>query len=75
MGVGGSKVGARPMPLSPSLRAWRSLAETYERLEADKKRQVQKKRKCTGPTIRYYSGTMPLISELGYKEENVDVEG
>ncbi|XP_026541727.1 vacuolar protein sorting-associated protein 72 homolog [Notechis scutatus] len=49
--------------------------ETYERLEADKKRQVQKKRKCTGPTIRYYSGTMPLISDLGYKEENVDVEG
>ncbi|XP_039219563.1 vacuolar protein sorting-associated protein 72 homolog [Crotalus tigris] len=49
--------------------------ETYERLEADKKRQVQKKRKCPGPTIRYYSGTMPLISELGYKEENVDVEG
>ncbi|XP_070622129.1 vacuolar protein sorting-associated protein 72 homolog [Erythrolamprus reginae] len=49
--------------------------ETYERLEADKKRQVQKKRKCAGPTIRYYSGTMPLISDLGYKEENVDVEG
>ncbi|KAJ7307210.1 hypothetical protein JRQ81_009202 [Phrynocephalus forsythii] len=49
--------------------------ETYERLEADKKRQVQKKRKCVGPTIRYYSGTMPLISDLGYKEENVDVEG
>ncbi|XP_054854484.1 vacuolar protein sorting-associated protein 72 homolog [Eublepharis macularius] len=49
--------------------------ETYERLEADKKRQVQKKRKCLGPTIRYYSGTMPLISDLGCKEENVDVEG
>nr|XP_056708836.1 vacuolar protein sorting-associated protein 72 homolog [Euleptes europaea] len=49
--------------------------ETYERLEADKKRQVQKKRKCLGPTIRYYSGAMPLISDLGYKEENVDVEG
>ncbi|XP_063172927.1 vacuolar protein sorting-associated protein 72 homolog isoform X1 [Candoia aspera] len=49
--------------------------ETYERLEADKKRQVQKKRKCAGPTIRYYSGTMPLVSDLGYKEENVDVEG
>lgn len=50
-------------------------AETYERLEADKKRQVQKKRKCVGPTIRYYSGTMPLILDLGFKEENVDVEG
>ncbi|XP_028565870.2 vacuolar protein sorting-associated protein 72 homolog [Podarcis muralis] len=49
--------------------------ETYERLEADKKRQVQKKRKCVGPTIRYYSGTMPLVSDLGFKEENVDVEG
>ncbi|XP_063001806.1 vacuolar protein sorting-associated protein 72 homolog [Elgaria multicarinata webbii] len=49
--------------------------ETYERLEADKKRQVQKKRKCAGPTIRYYSGTMPLVSDLGFKEENVDVEG
>ncbi|XP_048374799.1 vacuolar protein sorting-associated protein 72 homolog [Sphaerodactylus townsendi] len=49
--------------------------ETYERLEADKKRQVQKKRKCLGPTIRYFSGAMPLISDLGCKEENVDVEG
>nr|XP_060613990.1 vacuolar protein sorting-associated protein 72 homolog [Anolis sagrei ordinatus] len=49
--------------------------ETYERLEADKKRQVQKKRKCVGPTIRYYSGTMPLITDLGCKEETVDVEG
>ncbi|XP_053133959.1 vacuolar protein sorting-associated protein 72 homolog [Hemicordylus capensis] len=49
--------------------------ETYERLEADKKRQVQKKRKCLGPTIRYHSATMPLISDLGFKEENVDVEG
>ncbi|KAL8184808.1 UNVERIFIED_CONTAM: Vacuolar protein sorting-associated protein 72, partial [Gekko kuhli] len=49
--------------------------ETYERLEADKKRQVQKKRKCLGPTIRYYSGAMPLVSNLGCKEENVDVEG
>lgn len=63
------------LPLRPSLRAWLPPAETYERLEADKKRQVQKKRKCPGPTIRYYSGTMPLISELAYKEENVDVEG
>lgn len=52
-----------------------TLAETYERLEADKKKQVQKKRKCVGPVIRYYSGTMPLITDLGMKEENVDVEG
>jgi len=35
---------------------------------------VQKKRKCVGPVIRYWSVTMPLITELG-KEENVDVEG
>ncbi|XP_021232505.1 vacuolar protein sorting-associated protein 72 homolog [Numida meleagris] len=48
--------------------------ENYERLEADKKKQVQKKRKCVGPVIRYWSVTMPLITELG-KEENVDVEG
>ncbi|XP_010217313.1 PREDICTED: uncharacterized protein LOC104571873, partial [Tinamus guttatus] len=51
-----------------------SPAENYERLEADKKKQVQKKRKCVGPVIRYCSVTMPLITELG-KEENVDVEG
>ncbi|XP_034612603.1 vacuolar protein sorting-associated protein 72 homolog [Trachemys scripta elegans] len=49
--------------------------ETYERLEADKRKHVQKKRKCVGPVIRYYSGTMPLITDLGVKEENVDVEG
>ncbi|XP_065607595.1 vacuolar protein sorting-associated protein 72 homolog [Cyrtonyx montezumae] len=48
--------------------------ENYERLEADKKKQVQKKRKCVGPVIRYWSVTMPLVTELG-KEENVDVEG
>uniref|UniRef100_A0A672UL21 Vacuolar protein sorting-associated protein 72 homolog n=1 Tax=Strigops habroptila TaxID=2489341 RepID=A0A672UL21_STRHB len=48
--------------------------ENYERLEADKKKQVQKKRKCVGPVIRYWSVTMPLIPEPG-KEENVDVEG
>ncbi|NXH10174.1 VPS72 protein, partial [Bucco capensis] len=48
--------------------------ENYERLEADKKKQVQKKRKCVGPVIRYWSVTMPLVPELG-KEENVDVEG
>uniref|UniRef100_UPI00398F8621 vacuolar protein sorting-associated protein 72 homolog isoform X2 n=1 Tax=Pristiophorus japonicus TaxID=55135 RepID=UPI00398F8621 len=49
--------------------------ENYERLEADKKKQVLKKRKCVGPTIRYHSVTMPLITELSVKEENVDVEG
>uniref|UniRef100_A0A8C3J591 Vacuolar protein sorting-associated protein 72 homolog n=1 Tax=Calidris pygmaea TaxID=425635 RepID=A0A8C3J591_9CHAR len=35
--------------------------ENYERLEADKKKQVQKKRKCVGPVIRYWSVTMPLV--------------
>lgn len=49
--------------------------ETYERLEADKKKQVHKKRKCPGPIITYHSVTVPLIGELGPKEENVDVEG
>ncbi|NXM73935.1 VPS72 protein, partial [Serilophus lunatus] len=44
--------------------------ENYERLEADKKKQVQKKRKCVGPVIRFSSLTMPLIPE-----DNVDVEG
>ncbi|XP_063997272.1 vacuolar protein sorting-associated protein 72 homolog [Pogoniulus pusillus] len=48
--------------------------ENYERLEADKKKQVQKKRKCVGPVIRYWSVTMPLLPEPG-REENVDVEG
>uniref|UniRef100_A0A8C5MN13 Vacuolar protein sorting-associated protein 72 homolog n=1 Tax=Leptobrachium leishanense TaxID=445787 RepID=A0A8C5MN13_9ANUR len=49
--------------------------ENYERLEADKKKQVLKKRRCTGPTIRYHSVAMPLVTELNVKEENVDVEG
>ncbi|XP_018429180.1 PREDICTED: vacuolar protein sorting-associated protein 72 homolog [Nanorana parkeri] len=49
--------------------------ENYERLEADKKKQVQKKRPCVGPTTRYHSVTMPLITDLSVKEENVDVEG
>ncbi|EHA97356.1 Vacuolar protein sorting-associated protein 72-like protein [Heterocephalus glaber] len=49
--------------------------ETYERLEADKKKQVHKKRKCTGPIITYHSVTVPLVGEPGPKEENVDVEG
>ncbi|XP_067832101.1 vacuolar protein sorting-associated protein 72 homolog [Heptranchias perlo] len=48
--------------------------ENYERLEADKKKQVLKKRKCVGPMIRYHSVTMPLITEISVKEENVDVE-
>ncbi|KAM8920681.1 vacuolar protein sorting-associated protein 72 homolog [Pelodytes ibericus] len=49
--------------------------ENYERLEADKKKHVMKKRHCVGPTIRYHSVAMPLITELNVKEENVDVEG
>lgn len=47
--------------------------ENYERLEADKKKQVQKKRRFEGPTIRYHSVLM--MSELPLKDENVDVEG
>ncbi|XP_076862721.1 vacuolar protein sorting 72 homolog a [Brachyhypopomus gauderio] len=49
--------------------------ENYERLEADKKKHVQKKRRFEGPTIRYHSVLTPLISEPLLKEENVDVEG
>ncbi|KAE8588555.1 hypothetical protein XENTR_v10022610 [Xenopus tropicalis] len=49
--------------------------ENYERLEADRKKQVHKKRRCVGPTIRHHSLVMPLITELNVKEENVDVEG
>nr|ACG76403.1 transcription factor-like 1 (predicted) [Otolemur garnettii] len=49
--------------------------ETYERLEADKKKQVHKKRKCPGPIITYHSMAVPLVGELGPKEETVDVEG
>ncbi|XP_074121441.1 vacuolar protein sorting-associated protein 72 homolog isoform X1 [Sminthopsis crassicaudata] len=49
--------------------------ENYERLEADKKKQVHKKRKCPGPVITYHSMTVPLLTEPGPKEENVDVEG
>ncbi|XP_073493729.1 vacuolar protein sorting-associated protein 72 homolog [Phyllobates terribilis] len=49
--------------------------ENYERLEADKKKQVQKKQRYVGPTIRYHSVVMPLIADAGVKEENVDVEG
>ncbi|CAI9542083.1 unnamed protein product, partial [Staurois parvus] len=44
-------------------------------MRADKKKHVQKKRRCVGPTVRYHSATMPLITELNVKEENVDVEG
>ncbi|KAB1260188.1 Vacuolar protein sorting-associated protein 72-like protein [Camelus dromedarius] len=49
--------------------------ETYERLEADKKKQVHKKRRCPGPIITYHSVTVPLVGEPGPREENVDVEG
>ncbi|KAK5883570.1 hypothetical protein CesoFtcFv8_019884 [Champsocephalus esox] len=49
--------------------------ENYERLEADKKKQVHKKRRFDGPTIRYHSVLMPLVSHSVLKEENVDVEG
>ncbi|NXV00693.1 VPS72 protein, partial [Cettia cetti] len=48
--------------------------ENYERLEADKKKQVQKKRKIVGPVIRYWSLTMPLLPESG-RDDPVDVEG
>lgn len=50
-------------------------AENYERLEADKKKQVHKKRRFEGPTIRYHSLLMPIVSHSVLKEENVDVEG
>lgn len=49
--------------------------ENYERLEADKKKQVHKKHQCLGPTIRYHSVLMPLVAHPALKEENVDVEG
>ncbi|KAJ8383422.1 hypothetical protein AAFF_G00221220 [Aldrovandia affinis] len=49
--------------------------ENYERLEADKKKHVHKKRRFEGPTIRYHSVLMPLVSDAQLKEENVDVEG
>lgn len=68
-------VGLRgPLGAEPPLLSVTASAENYERLEADKKKQVQKKRKCVGPVIRYWSVTMPLVPEPG-KEENVDVEG
>ncbi|XP_074416182.1 LOW QUALITY PROTEIN: vacuolar protein sorting-associated protein 72 homolog [Sinocyclocheilus rhinocerous] len=50
-------------------------SENYERLEADKKKQVHKKRRFEGPSIRYHSVLMPLIPDAHMKEENVDVEG
>lgn len=49
--------------------------ENYERLEADKKKQVHKKRRFEGPTIRYHSVLMPLLPDTLNREENVDVEG
>lgn len=61
-----------PFPLS-SLTPF-PLPENYERLEADKKKQVQKKRKIVGPVIRYWSLTMPLLPEPG-RDDPVDVEG
>uniref|UniRef100_A0A672RQJ6 Vacuolar protein sorting-associated protein 72 homolog n=2 Tax=Sinocyclocheilus grahami TaxID=75366 RepID=A0A672RQJ6_SINGR len=48
--------------------------ENYERLEADKKRQVHMKRQCVGPVIRFHSVLMPLVSDVTLKEENVDSE-
>lgn len=51
------------------------IAENYERLEANKKRQVHMKRQCVGSVIRYQSVLMPLVSDVSLKEENVDVEG
>ncbi|NWS19043.1 VPS72 protein, partial [Pachyramphus minor] len=47
--------------------------ENYERLEADKKKQVHKKRQCVGPVIRYCSLTMPLLPEP--PRQHLDVEG
>ncbi|KAG5842743.1 hypothetical protein ANANG_G00180960 [Anguilla anguilla] len=49
--------------------------ENYERLEADKKKHVNKKMRFDGPTIRYHSVLMPLVTDAHLKEENVDVEG
>ena len=49
--------------------------ENYERLEADKKKHVDKKRRLDGPAIRYHSVLMPIVSDTHLKEENVDVEG
>ncbi|EDL23365.1 mCG141404 [Mus musculus] len=49
--------------------------ETYERLEADKKKQIHKKRKYPGPIITYHSVTVQLVGKPGPKEENVDMEG
>uniref|UniRef100_A0A673KRV2 Vacuolar protein sorting-associated protein 72 homolog n=1 Tax=Sinocyclocheilus rhinocerous TaxID=307959 RepID=A0A673KRV2_9TELE len=53
----------------------RGALKNYERLEADKKKQVHKKRRFEGPSIRYHSVLMPLIPDAHMKEENVDVEG
>uniref|UniRef100_A0A672PT46 Vacuolar protein sorting-associated protein 72 homolog n=1 Tax=Sinocyclocheilus grahami TaxID=75366 RepID=A0A672PT46_SINGR len=50
-------------------------SEKYERLEADKKKQVHKKRRFEGPSIRYHSVLMLLVPDAHTKEENVDVEG
>lgn len=58
-----------------TLRLFLLAVENYERLEADKKKHVHKKRRFEGPTIRYHSVLMPLVSHSILKEENVDVEG
>ena len=42
---------------------------------ADEKKQGHKKWKCPGPTITYRLVTVPLVGEMGPKEENFDVEG
>ncbi|TRY65628.1 hypothetical protein DNTS_009867 [Danionella cerebrum] len=49
--------------------------ENYERLEADRKKQVHKKRRFEGPMIRFHSLLMPMMHDTHLKEENVDVEG
>lgn len=67
-----SPFGAEPFPV-PFPTPF-PIPENYERLEADKKKQVQKKRKIVGPVIRYWSLTMPLVPEPG-RDDPVDVEG
>lgn len=64
-----------PVSLDPAALYIFLCVENYERLEADKKKQVQKKRRFEGPTIRYHSVLMPIVSHSVLKEENVDVEG
>lgn len=54
--------------------------DAFVRLEEEKKKVVDRKRAIKGPTVRYISTTMPLISpdeEVEQTEmmENVDIEG